>query len=524
MESTIYLGPVWSTYKAPPVVMNVVRDALKRGTRIYVKSQKTWRKGPDVHYLDELGRFRTGLVRELLRLHLDNGGGPVDLAVPGDDGDAEVASRVTSRAGIARAVETWLGFDTPPPNLTMFGQYTDGIYQRSTSGMGIEHRDYQVAAARAALRARQGIIEAPVGAGKTAMIAHMAEQIPGPVLVLTPWQRTSLAVDLHDNLRKFGLKGVSLVKGSDLTSTRIVCASTPTLVNRLKKQPKRTRRWLSRFLGVLRDECHEHTDREYPVLDACTGAAYRIGLSGTPWRENPEHDQMTRALWGEEAFVVGNSYLQERGNVARPTIVMLRLKHGPHDEFENYREFDKYLSGLAWRNKLIAQLAQWLDEEQGHRVVVSTSNVNPHAGNLQRIMRRMGLAADVYTGSLAIDDRKMMLRNYASGRTRYLVASRVFDTGVSVDEISAIVLAGPIGKTAAPTRTIQTMGRGVRVGSGTQHMLLVDIWDMVAFGVRQGQNRRRIWRKADGVEVIEVDDLNELKATVRRLHEGWERG
>lgn len=523
-SARIFIAPSWSTYLPEDAdQLRMTRDVMKRGTRIYMNSTKSWRKGPDQYFVDEQGRFRTGLLRELLRVHLDHTGGAVAICSHGHEAEAEIVAVVTSRSEIDDSVKVALSYRAALHTLTKFGDYDSGIYQRTTSGLDIEHRDYQVAAARHALAAKQGIIEAPVGAGKTAMIAHLVEQIEGRILILTPWQRTSLAVDLHDSMRKFGIKGVSLVKGSDLVNSRVVCASTPTLVNRLKKNPARTGRWLAKFDAVIRDECHEHTEREYPVLDACIGAHYRIGLSGTPWREKPVHDMLTRGLWGEVCFRVGNEYLQERGNVARPTIFMLRLKHGPHDEFENYREFDRYLSGLVWRNKLIAELAKWLDEK-GHRVVVSTSNVNPHAGNLQRLMRRAGMAADVYTGALGIDERKMMLRNFASGRTRYLVCSRVFDTGVSVNEISAIVLAGPIGRSAAPTRTLQTMGRGVRVGSGTKHMVLVDIWDMVSFGVGQGQNRRRLWKKAEGVEVIEVDDVDALKRAVTHVMKEWENG
>lgn len=492
---------------------------FSRKTKMFVPAMGRVVPGPTYYVIREDGTFDTGILRLVLSEWFTRvSRQPIDIVYTKRTRQNAIietvlsVSQKTYDVASSAILRTAVGLRTYRPAFD--GLDSSGVYQIGGS-LKLQYRDYLVNACDAFVKRPRGIFACATNAGKTFIAAAVIERFPDARVLLTvPYQRSALAVQGYNTFLKVGLRDVGLVKGSNLVQNRIVWASVATLVQRMKDDPEYVVQWLRTFNILIKDECHEHTESERFLYSKMSAWA-RLGLDGTPFRDEAVHDSQTVGMFGPVIYKISNKFLVDRGISAKPHVVVMPFNHQGINH-KSYRRFSKYIAACEPRNKYISQIAQVIDSF-GFRVVVSTASVNPHTVNIRRLLTN----SEVYSGILTTAEREAMLRRFAKGQTRYLVASKIFDVGVSEDSISGIVLAGLVGKGLVSITSLQKIGRGLRSKDGKTRLLLVDVQDVgIRYGQGQAAHRTRVWESDPAFSVHKCSNIDELTALLRSWNNG----
>jgi len=159
-------------------------------------------------------------------------------------------------------------------------------------------RPYQAEAVRAAIEAPygRGIIDAPMGSGKTRICHAIAQVVGGSWVYLVANQQ--LALQTADGAPK-----------------NLQCFSYGTVPDSA----------LQSCVGLLADECHRVSANSYSRVPLRSRAAWRIGLSGTPLLRQDSRNPLVVGLLGPLIFYINKKILEKGGYLARGSVKNLRV-------------------------------------------------------------------------------------------------------------------------------------------------------------------------------------------------------
>jgi DNA phosphorothioation system restriction enzyme len=241
-------------------------------------------------------------------------------------------------------------------------------------------------------------------------------------------------------------------------------------------------------------------------------ADYRLGLSATPERwQDEEGTTALSAYFGEVVFEFGLAEAIREGALTPynyyPVIIDLEL-----DELHQYMELTRKIAEASVRSKkssadddalkfLLLRRARLLASARNKlpalRSLLSSQELRSSTHNLiycgdgrvesstdeseekqinaisRMVGRELGWKASTYVAETPNDVRSQLLRDFASGRLRALIAIRCLDEGVDVRETRrAFILAS----SANPRQFVQRRGRVLRRSEGKDFS---EIWDFI---------------------------------------------
>lgn len=300
-------------------------------------------------------------------------------------------------------------------------------------------------------------MQGPTGFGKTLVAARIIERARSKgnrVIFTVP------AISLIDqSLRAFedeGLTGIGVMQADHPRTDKLApiqIASVQTLA----------RRRIPSASVVIVDECHirssviEALMRDRPDI-------HFIGLSATPWAKGMAQrwdDLIVPVTIGE---LIDLGYLSQFRVLAPdvPDLSGVRSRAGEFVEAD--------LEAVMGQAKLVGHVVEtWLREAAGRPTLLFGVN-RAHAAALKVAFDRAGVSAayiDAFTDGV---ERRMIERRFRSGEVQVACSVRTLTTGVDWP-VSCII-------DAAPTRSemlhVQKIGRGLRVGQGTEDLLILD--------------------------------------------------
>jgi superfamily II DNA or RNA helicase len=400
--------------------------------------------------------------------------------------------------------------------------------------LGFEDREYVSPAIEALAIAHRGGWNMATNAGKTYIGAAAIYQFGLLTLYVEPMARADLVPQTVRVFRRLGIKNVGWVKASRLPTlqvdtdtedsdkqSRIVIASGATLVARLRSSPIELRKWLNHFQMLVVDEGHEISDELFKLLLE-VNAPIRLIMSGTLETGQTERDLRRVGLSGETVSIIDNDYLINKGYSARPYIFSLKVKHPNWDK--KYRRghsfnsvYNNEIVNNKTRNDLIVTIVNRL-LELGEQVVLLLKSIKQIRAMATRI-RELGWRVSMHTGKQGFKKRAELRDAFESGDKDCLVANVTFDTGISVNGISAVVSAGggrgdkEDKKTGVKER--QRLGRGLRAGDGKERVLWIDFADDCLYLKGQAASRRRVYESYSSFVLIDVKDFTEIEDYMR---------
>lgn len=366
-------------------------------------------------------------------------------------------------------------------------------------------RYYQVDILREVLNRRSGIIASPTGSGKSLVIAGITKLMNVPTLIL--FDQVGLVHQTRREFIDYGFnpKDLGVVQASNNQPARITFA---TIQSREKLYS-----FIELFKCIIVDECHTAQSKSFHELFAHSDAAYRFGLSATPWADD-DPSQAARVMEFIGPIIYdkkGTRELIEEGFLAKEQIKFVtcdRAKPGEvlwqtgggRDYPALYRQ--EIVDNL-YRNYLVAKLCAQHDRE---KIIVLFQDIkNGHGQTLLDILKENfpKRSIKLLTGDNSNKEREDVIKFFESNEDGIILASVIFNKGVNVKSVNIVINAAG-GKGFIPT--VQRLGRGLRKTDEKTDMIYYDFMDRNSRVFHaQSMRRMKIYQnKGHKVEKIDI--------------------
>ena len=354
-------------------------------------------------------------------------------------------------------------------------------------------RHYQVSALNAAIKSGSGIIKIATGGGKTGVISmitghYNVNTVIYVIGVELLYQMKDTLETLYPDL-DVGIigDGICDIKKINIATVWSAAAAFGKKIDVLdndcskekKEQSKKNKEKIKKMVRganlFILDECQYAAANTVQFLHReSQSARHRFLFSASPWRDSGD-DILIEAVSGPKVYDLKASKLIKEGFLVRPEIHFLSVpvkKNLPRNYQQVYKE---YIVDNEDRNNMIKKAAMKL-VAAGKKVLILVVRVN-HGESLKKIMKddcRVGYL----DGQKSTKERLKTISDMKEGNIDIIIASKIFDQGVDIPELDALVLAGS-GKSTG--RALQRIGRVIRKRDGKEKAIVVDFMDNAKF-------------------------------------------
>ncbi len=373
-------------------------------------------------------------------------------------------------------------------------------------------RYYQIDAVKAAINHRQGIIKSCTGSGKTLISAIIVAAINKPTNIYVVG--LDLLGQFHSLFTKIFKEEIGYVGNGVCEIRRINIVSLWTAAKSLSPKKKikvsdddddkekfnesdagKIQEMIKSAKVVLFDECHSASTESFKKIYSSINPEYIYGLSGTP-HKGEETDLLIKALLGNIIVDIPASELIEKGFLVKPLIKFFQT---PKMYIENRTYagiYKEYVVENPVRNRMVVSSTQKL-VEGGFQTLVLFRQIS-HGKKLLEMLRKEGVEAEMLSGNDKLEKREEIKERLLSGKLNCIVASSIFDIGVDISSLNALVLASP---NKSLVRALQRIGRVIRPFPGKTEVRVVDFWDDVMYLKNHSKRRYQIYSQESGFEV-----------------------
>lgn len=342
---------------------------------------------------------------------------------------------------------------------------------------GITPHDYQWNAVGYALTRKRGIIISPTASGKSLicyMIArYLLENGKKQGLLIVP--TISLVEQMYGDFKEYGWDveaNCQMIYQGHEKAPRfpLVISTWQSIFNMPKK-------FFKQFDFVIGDEAHQFkADSLKSIMTGLTNADYRIGTTGT-LDGSKVHKLILEGLFGPVKQVATTKKLMDEGKLAELEIKSIILQY-PEEVCKTVKGYD-YQAEIGFlieneaRNKFIRNLVEYLP---GNTLILY-NYVDRHGRPLYDLIKEKITDRPVFfvCGLTAVEDREQVRHLTEKETNAIIVASYgTFSTGINIKHLHNVVFASP---TKSQIRTLQSIGRGLRLGENKKKCTLYDLAD-----------------------------------------------
>lgn len=351
---------------------------------------------------------------------------------------------------------------------------------------------YQEEAIRAAIKARNGIIVAPCGSGKTQIALEFAARLGMRMLWIT--HTLDLMKQSMDRAKSvYGLSGkdYGTITGGRVEAGRVVTfATVQTLANiELGK-------YRDYWQVIVVDECHKAVGSPTKLMMfwkvvSSLSARYKLGVTATPKRADGLEPAMF-ALIGDLIHEVPKSAVEDTTCpvevVPRETgfLPMAFEIAAPDGTIDHNKLLNRIVCDLR-RNELICR-----DVEECEKPCMLLTDRVAHAVMFKQ---RFGNRARLLCGSEKKKDREQSLKDIANGDADIIVATYpIAKEGLDIPQLRSLFLATP---TRNEVTVVQSCGRVGRKFAGKEGGVVYDYVDKSPILQRMFESRKKIYKKAN---------------------------
>ena len=296
------------------------------------------------------------------------------------------------------------------------------------------------------------IINAWVSWGKTITALAIAKKLGQKTLVVT--HTTNLRNQWEKEVKKsFDLQPGRIGSGSFNTSSPIVVGNIQSLYRRIEEiKPM--------FGTVVLDEMHHVSSPTFTRIIDEMPARYKIGLTGTLERKDGRH-VVFRDYFGSKVLK------PPKENFLTPSIDVIKSEVRFLDG--SYTPWAERINHLANNEEYVHSIAMIASKyaAEGHKVLVVSDRVH----FLKECHRLVGDNSVCITGDMDFEEREKTIQQI--GEKNILFGTQaIFSEGISIDQLSCLVLATPVNNDPLLT---QLIGRVIRKKEGKRQPKVVDI-------------------------------------------------
>ena len=346
-----------------------------------------------------------------------------------------------------------------------------------TLGLPFSPHDHQLRAFALAVRHNRGILISPTASGKS-LIAYLItrfyyDNFKSRTLILVP--TISLVHQLRSDFADYGFDVDNFVHtvfaGQDKLADKPVVISTWQSVHELPKS------YFEHFDTIIGDEAHLFKAQSLTkIMTGATEVKYRFGMTGT-LDGSQVNELVLTGLFGPTHKIIDTKELIDSGKLAAIKVKVLVLSH-PTEERKKlvagtYQDEVEHIISFSPRNLFIRNLAVSL---KGNTLILY-AYVDKHGSILyDMIGEKAGIRKVFFVhGGVDGEARESIRAIVEKENDAIIVASYgTFSTGINIKNLHNVIFASP---TKSRIRTLQSIGRGLRVSDTKDSMTLFDIAD-----------------------------------------------
>ena len=342
---------------------------------------------------------------------------------------------------------------------------------------GISPHDYQWNAVGFALTRKRGIVISPTASGKSLicyMIArYLLEHGKKQGLLIVP--TISLVEQMYGDFRDYGWdveQNCQMIYEGHERAPRF-----PLVISTWQSIFNMPKSFFKQFDFVIGDEAHMYKAESLKnIMTSLTNCDYRIGTTGT-LDGTQVHKLVLEGLFGPVKQVATTKKLMDEGKLAQLEIKSIVLQY-PEEVRKQVKGFD-YQSEIGFlveneaRNKFIRNLVEYLD---GNTLILY-NYVDRHGRPLYNLIKEKITDRKVFfvCGLTDVEDRESVRHITEKETNAIIVASYgTFSTGINIKHLHNVIFASP---TKSQIRTLQSIGRGLRLGENKKKCTLYDLAD-----------------------------------------------
>jgi superfamily II DNA or RNA helicase len=379
-------------------------------------------------------------------------------------------------------------------------------------------RDHQIRICETALSIDRGIVRAATGSGKTLCTALITAKINKPTILYV------IGLDLLDQFHKLFSKlfnePIGYVGDGICNIERITIASIWTIGSALKLNKKdivnddsdlsekeldesnqiKILKLLNDTKVHIFDESHIVTTNTISEIYKKIDPEYIYGFSGTPFRDD-NSDLQINGILGEQIIDVSASELIKLNLLAAPLIKFYTVpKMSVSDTYTAV--YKEYIVENNIRNDLIVKLSKELLEKK-YTPLVLFKQIK-HGEILLEKFQENNIKCAMLYGNDPLEKRNEVKEQLVKKEIDLILASTIFDIGLNLPELSALVLCGG-GRSSI--RTLQRVGRILRPLPGKKCAAVIDFYDQAKFLKKHSLIRCKIYQSEDGFKVIKSKEM-----------------
>ena len=323
---------------------------------------------------------------------------------------------------------------------------------------GVTLREYQVLAANTMLERQRGVVKMATNSGKTEVMAAVIKALDCNTLILL--HRKELMYQTAQRFKDRGLKHVGIVGDGHSSPDKITIGMIQTLS---AHQAESVDVFAHNQLVMCDETHHASSDTMMDMLRLIPGS-YRYGLSGTPLKYDVLADMKLISATGNLIFDLDNAYMIEAGYSAVPIIhvAAVESKHRLDWKMKYQDAYASLIVNNTIRNQHIVDFVK----KQPGIVLILVTRIE-HGMILNDLIPKSVFVS----GSDTTEFRQQVLDSMRHTTSGVYIASPIFDEGIDVPSVNAVVMAGG---GVSDIKLLQRIGRGLRHkenGANVLHIL-----------------------------------------------------
>lgn len=367
-----------------------------------------------------------------------------------------------------------------------------------TYPLALQLRDYQQGAIELCVQQGRGVVVMGTGAGKTLTCATLIENFFGVAdadtfkcLVVVP--DLGLVNQTHDDFVSYGVT-FKLTKwtGSiapDFTAN-VIIANTAILQSRFKEHD-----WLKYVDVLLVDETHKAgKSTELSKIIESIHTPHKFGFTGT-LPEAPMDRWNIIGKIGPVLMRKSSHDLRKEQHLTPVEVKVFNIKYqtSPPPALDDtptqaYRQELEFIYANTFRNRVISTICSNFN----NNALILVNHIQHGEALTQALQNLSNKQVFFIRGEVEVEDRDRVKHIMENNNNVICVAiSSIFSTGVNIKNIHMIVFAAG-GKSFI--RTVQSIGRGLRLHESKEKLIIVDIADALTYGIKHATKRQQIYR------------------------------
>ena len=362
--------------------------------------------------------------------------------------------------------------DNCKPNMTKLSD--DNIKEfLNDCELTLTPRDYQINAFRHAIKYDRGVFLSPTASGKSFIIYLLTRYYNARTLIIVP--TTSLVSQLASDFADYGFVSDEYVhrifEGQDKQTNKPITISTWQSIYKMPKE------YFQQFDLAIGDEAHLFKAKSLTsIMEKMGNCRYRFGFTGT--LDGSQTNKMVlEGLFGPVYKVTTTAELMEQNHVADLKIKALVLGYKEEErklvKGMTYQDEVDFLVRHEGRNKFIRNLAISLE---GNSLILFQF-VEKHGKMIVDMLKDRDPNRPIFFihGGIDGEEREEIRHIVERESNAIIVASYgTFSTGVNIRNLHNVVFSSP---TKSRVRTLQSIGRGLRIGAEKSSVIVYDIAD-----------------------------------------------